>query len=1246
MMKRLLVCLLSLCMLVSMFPAAVYADEPVEGEIHHWDEGKVTKDPTCEEEGEMTYTCTDEDCGKVKTEPIAPLGHTPKGEYDDDDYEKPATCTEPGHEKYEHCANCGALIKVGEEGEYEVVDEKAYEIEPIGHNYVEVKAQDPTCVEAGWKDYVHCENPVYGFDAENKEWKPLYLDADGKETFEVTDTPVICGVYEEGHEKVEIEPTGHTPVPKDPNFVPPLCNAEEPVSVPAICAVCGAELKEEIKIYPAEHTWKTVEAKAATCTEDGWTEYKECEVCGKIEGKEVLPALGHDFTVWVGARAGDCTHPGTIAGYKCSRCGESDGKYEDIPAPGHKFVKIEKVEPTCTEPGVDEYYKCSVCGELFTDSEGNELTEKGDITDLDKWMAENGGGYIAPLGHDYSITVIGQKATCETDGVGAYKECSRCHDIVYANPDAKVIPKHGHSNEDGFWPENYEGHNKDGKTNEERKLAELVVAGTEWNDPANEGITYRIDPEDKAKEPTCTEDGYQPAKLCLFCGEVLEPSKVIDKLGHDWKVETPGELPTCTTSGTSDVLKCTRCDATTGGDPIQARGHELKKVELQLPDCENDGHFAYSYCTREGCNYAVAEKQDMIDERLHKEDQKVASLSEKTEAEMPDSGEHPDEFTVPAYNHAYTEPVRPVEPTCTENGIAEGATRCLVCGEVFNLNVIPAKGHTLTAVEAVEATCLEDGNVAYVYCTVCGKAAKGTLDTVKPADITASDILQNIEENEELEIPEEFVEPALGHNPVDGLGLAPTCTEKGRTNGKYCDRCGITLEEQKEIPALGHDFVLKTAQVDPTCTKDGTKAVYECSRCGLLKGGEMIPKKGHIAGPVQNLEPTCEQYGYENGIHCTVCGNELSLEAIIYYIRSNNYEKLTEDGWIVIPTIVNPLGHNLKTVDAVEANCAGEGTPGNVAYVYCDRCGKAAATDGVDNIPAAVTASKIYQNLDNLDEIPEEFVVTVEHDWLTVRQDELREPTCLEAGSTGVFRQCQRCGEYEEEVLPALGHDVVTIAAKEPTCVDEGNIAYVYCKRCKNAVSNADYEADAKKLDDSTIIYEGKTPAPFVLAATGEHKWKHVDAEMATCVKPGHTEGQECEFCHQTTYTETPADFDAYHEFLSTEEELAKIEWTIVNEGDGTPGSGMRAKLCPVCGYVLEVEEYPKVLKGDVNMDGNVSPLDAQLVLQYYVGVIDTLPNMKAADFNEDGNITPKDAQAILNYYLFGDAVSSEPVVS
>ncbi len=67
-------------------------DKPVEGDfsfqfyvlgakpahVHTWDEGVVTKEATCTEDGVKTYTCTDPDCGATKTEVIKALGHIDK----------------------------------------------------------------------------------------------------------------------------------------------------------------------------------------------------------------------------------------------------------------------------------------------------------------------------------------------------------------------------------------------------------------------------------------------------------------------------------------------------------------------------------------------------------------------------------------------------------------------------------------------------------------------------------------------------------------------------------------------------------------------------------------------------------------------------------------------------------------------------------------------------------------------------------------------------------------------------------------------------------------------------------------------------------------------------------------------------------------------------------------------------------------------------------------------------------------
>ena len=90
---------------------------------HEWDDGVVTKEATCEEAGELTYTC--EKCGESYVEEIPALGHA----WDDGVVTKEATCEEKGELTYT-CANCG--------------ETKTESIPALGHNY-----ENGTCTNCG-----------------------------------------------------------------------------------------------------------------------------------------------------------------------------------------------------------------------------------------------------------------------------------------------------------------------------------------------------------------------------------------------------------------------------------------------------------------------------------------------------------------------------------------------------------------------------------------------------------------------------------------------------------------------------------------------------------------------------------------------------------------------------------------------------------------------------------------------------------------------------------------------------------------------------------------------------------------------------------------------------------------------------------------------------------------------------------------------------------------------------------------
>ena len=60
---------------------------------HHWDQGTVSKEATCTEDGEKTYHCTDEGCNKTWVETIPATGHQHTEIRD----KKEVTCEEDGY---------------------------------------------------------------------------------------------------------------------------------------------------------------------------------------------------------------------------------------------------------------------------------------------------------------------------------------------------------------------------------------------------------------------------------------------------------------------------------------------------------------------------------------------------------------------------------------------------------------------------------------------------------------------------------------------------------------------------------------------------------------------------------------------------------------------------------------------------------------------------------------------------------------------------------------------------------------------------------------------------------------------------------------------------------------------------------------------------------------------------------------------------------------------------------------------
>ncbi len=88
-------------------------DEVIDKAAHTWDNGNITKEPTCTAKGEMTYTCTV--CKATKTEEIATTDHTFSDKWESDDthhWHKCTNCDEISG-KAEHSYNADGVCVCG-----------------------------------------------------------------------------------------------------------------------------------------------------------------------------------------------------------------------------------------------------------------------------------------------------------------------------------------------------------------------------------------------------------------------------------------------------------------------------------------------------------------------------------------------------------------------------------------------------------------------------------------------------------------------------------------------------------------------------------------------------------------------------------------------------------------------------------------------------------------------------------------------------------------------------------------------------------------------------------------------------------------------------------------------------------------------------------------------------------------------------------------------------------------------------
>ena len=531
--------------------------------------------------------------------------------------------------------------------------------------------------------------------------------------------------------------------------------------------------------------------------------------------------------------AATCTENGVMT-YTCTMC--SDTKTEVIPATGHaygapvwKWTDDFKATATftCTNDATHVKNVTAEVTSAVTTPAACETTGvrtyTAKVTFEDKEYTSSKTETIPAKGH--TLTAVAEvPATCETAGTSAHWKCDVCGKL-FSDAEGKTvttlvkltIPATGHVYGEPVW---------------------------KWNDDFTASATF-----------TCANDTSHVEKAdATVTSEVTEGSCEV------------GGTRTYTAKVTFEGKEYTD----TKTEPVPAKGHQLTAVEAVPATCETAGTSAHWKCDVCGKLFSDAEgKTETTLEKLaipatgHAYGAPVWKWNDDFTASATFTCAN-DASHVETVNAAVTNEVT-TAATCEADGVRTYTAKVTFDGKDYTdtkTETLPAKGHTLTAVEAVPATCETAGTSAHWKCEVCGKLfsdAEGKTETTL----------------------EKLAIPATGHaygEPVwkwnDGFTASATFTcgndtshvetvnatvTNEVTTAATCKADGVrtytakvtfegedyTDTKTETLPATSHDTELVGAK-DATCTEDGYTGNEVCKVCQtVVKQGEVIPALGH-----------------------------------------------------------------------------------------------------------------------------------------------------------------------------------------------------------------------------------------------------------------------------------------------------------------------------------------------------------------------------------------------------------------
>ena len=1088
-------------------------------------------------------------------------------------------------------------------------------------------------------------------------------------------------------------------------------------SLKTISLSCKSTLKKsnfggQANLVSASHTLKKTEAKDATCTEDGNKEYWTCEHCGKyflsddtnpetakaVELSETVIPASHKLTK-VEAKDATCTEDGNKEYWTCEHCGKyflSDDTNPEtakaveqsetiLPAIQHKNAELRNAsEPTETAPGYSGDRYCPDCDKVvekgYTYWNEDNLTWKLDAdgtltisgtgamkdyndddnpspvyqnSNVKKVVIEKG---VTSIGNYAFSGCLGLKSITIPDGITsignhAFDSCINLRSITLPDSITSI----------GMWAF-YNCWNvssiiiPDGVTSIEDftfnsciSLTSITIPNSVTNIKSS-AFHNCADLTSITIPDSVTSIGYAAFSNCdslqtisLGCGSALKKSdfgdqaNLVSYTNQHLLTKTEAKAKTCTEDGNKEYWTCEHCGkyflsddtnpetakAVEQSEFIIPASHKLTKVEAKDATCTEDGNKAYWTCEHCGKYF----------------------LSDDSNPETAKAVEQ-SETVIPALKHKNATTRGAVKPTKTAPGYS-GDRYCPDCDKVVE------KGYTYWIEDNLTWKLYEDGTL-----NISGTGAMKDYN----ADDNPSPAYNN---SKVKKIVIEKGVTSVGDyafrscNNLTSIMISNSVTSIGNSAFFYCTSLTSVTIPDNVTSIENYAFAytgLKSITIPDSVTNIGNYAFAGCKDLTSITIPDSVTSIGNsafyncssltsitIPDSVTSIG-TATFSGCKNLTSITIPDSVTSIGNSAF-VGCKNLTSIT------IPDSVTSIGEstfkycsNLKTISLscksslkrndfgeqadlvsytnqhlltkTEAKAATCTEDGNKEYWTCEHCGKYFLSD--DANPATATAVELSET-----------VIPASHKLTKV---EAKDATCTEDGNKAYWT-CEHCKKYflsddtnpetakaveqAETVIPA-SHKLTKVEAKAATCTEDGNKEYWTCEHCKKYFLSDDTNpATAKAVELSETVI----PA--------SHKLTKVEAKAATCTEDGNIEYWTCEHCKKyflsdDTNPETAKAVEQSETVISASHKLTKVE---AKAATCTEDGNIEYWTCEHCKkYFLSDDTNPETAKA-VEQSETVISASHKL----------TKVEAKAATCTEDGNIEYWTCEHCKKYFLSDD---------